>query len=102
MTGVQTCALPISVLALVVTSLSWTGPAAKRDLAADYAKHVKPLVTKYCLECHSTKVHKGDLDLERFATLELIRKDLLPWQHVIEQLEVGEMPPKGKPQPSGE
>jgi mono/diheme cytochrome c family protein len=72
-------------------------PAAAGD---DYAQHVRPLLKKYCFECHSTKAHKGDLDLERFDSLAAVRKDLKPWQHLIEQLEVGEMPPKGKPQPT--
>jgi hypothetical protein len=57
---------------------------------------------KYCLSCHSTAAKKGSLDLERFASIEQIRKDLKPWQHVIEQLEAGEMPPKEKPQPSAD
>src|SRR5579884_3717538 len=67
---------------------------------ADYATVVRPLVQKYCLGCHSTKAKKGSLDLERFATVENLRRDLKPWQQVLEQLEAGEMPPRGKPQPS--
>ena len=45
---------------------------------------------------------KGGLDLERFASVADIRKDLKPWQSMIEQLESGEMPPKKKPQPSAD
>jgi hypothetical protein len=66
----------------------------------DFAGGVRPLVQKYCLACHSTKSKKGDFDLERFATIDDIRKDVKPWQAVMEMLEAGEMPPKGKPQPS--
>lgn len=69
--------------------------APKREFA-----HIKPLLAKYCLTCHSTKAKKGSLDLERFATLDDIRKEVKPWQGLIEQVEAGEMPPKGKPQPS--
>jgi hypothetical protein len=68
----------------------------------EYATVVRPLVKKYCLTCHSVKVKKGSLDLERFASLEQVRKDLGPWQQVIEMLEAGEMPPKKKPQPSSD
>ena len=67
----------------------------KADFAATQA-----LVKKYCLACHSAKAKKGSLDLERFATLDDIRKDLKPWQSMIEQLEAGEMPPKERPQPT--
>ena len=58
------------------------------------------MLRQYCLACHSTEKHKGDLDLERFATLADVRKEVKPWQAMVEQVEAGEMPPKGKPQPS--
>jgi hypothetical protein len=70
--------------------------------ATEYATIVQPLLKKYCLGCHATKIKKGSLDLERFASLEQVRKDLKPWQQTIEMLETGEMPPKSKPQPTAE
>ena len=77
-------------------------PAQKAaDPKYDHAA-VQSLLKKYCLECHSTKAQKGHLDLERFSTLDDIRRDLKPWQGIIEQVEAGEMPPKDKPQPTAE
>jgi hypothetical protein len=70
------------------------------DLASDFTRQVRPLLQKYCLACHSTKAHKGDLDLERFTSLDSVRKDLHSWQQVADQLEIAEMPPRGKPQPT--
>lgn len=90
------------VTALTTGLLQGNGPGGSPDLAAEYGKRIHPLLKKYCFECHSAKAKKGDLDLERFAGLAEIRKDLKPWQHLIEQVEVGEMPPKGKPQPSAD
>jgi hypothetical protein len=79
-----------------------TGTAQKpADGKIDFAT-IQPLLTKYCLGCHSTKLKRGSLDLERFQTLDDIRKDLKPWQGLIEQIEAGEMPPKEKPQPTAE
>ena len=77
---------------------SGTAQKPASDAKSDYA--VKPIVQKYCLGCHSTKAKKGSLDLERFATLDDIRKDVKLWQGIIEQIEAGEMPPKDKPQPT--
>ena len=75
----------------------------QRDIHTDkYTTVVRPLVQKYCLGCHSTKARKGSLDLERFPSIELVRKDLKPWQQAIEMLEAAEMPPKGKPQPTSD
>jgi hypothetical protein len=90
----------LAVLAWLSSAAPVTGQAAPPDLAGDFVKQVRPLVQKYCLACHSTKKHKGGLDLERFTSLEGARKDLEPWQQVADQLEIGEMPPQGKPQPS--
>ena len=68
----------------------------------EFKDDVRPLLQKYCLGCHSTKLKKGSLDLERFGSIEDIRKDVKPWQGMIEQIETGEMPPKDKPQPSAQ
>ncbi|HEY7158076.1 MAG TPA: DUF1592 domain-containing protein [Gemmataceae bacterium] len=54
------------------------------------------------MSCHSTKIKKGSLDLERFASFDRVRKDLKPWPQMIEMLEAGEMPPKKKPQPTAQ
>jgi hypothetical protein len=75
-------------------------PPPETAANADYSKSIRPIIAKYCLECHSTKVKKGSLDLERFTTLDSIRKDVKPWQEIVEQVTAGEMPPKGKPQPT--
>lgn len=72
------------------------------DQGTEYTERVRPVLEKYCLACHSTAKKKGDLDLERFATLEAIRRDLRPWPLVIENLENGEMPPKKHPQPGAD
>lgn len=75
------------------------GKASPTSKAA-FEATVKPLLAKYCLDCHSAKAKKGSLDLERFARVDDVRKDVKPWQNLIEQLEAGEMPPRGKPQPT--
>jgi hypothetical protein len=76
------------------------GQSPQREPNERYLKEVQPLLKRYCLECHSTKLKKGHLDLERFGSIEQVRKELKRWQQVLEQLEAGEMPPKEKPQPT--
>lgn len=76
--------------------------SAQEPKSADYATAVQPLLKTYCLNCHSAKAKKGSLDLERFATLDDVRKDVKVWQGVIEQIEADEMPPKDKPQPTAD
>jgi hypothetical protein len=68
--------------------------------AVDYEKEIRPLLKEYCLGCHSTAKHKGDLDLERLTSLSEAMKHPKVWQGVVEQFSLGEMPPKEKPQPA--
>src|SRR6059036_2877140 len=68
--------------------------------AADYEKEIRPLLKEFCLGCHSTEKHKGDIDLERFTSLSDVMKHPKVWQSVVEQISLGEMPPKEKPQPA--
>ena len=57
--------------------------AASADLAGSYSQQIRPLLQKYCLDCHSTAKQKGDLDLERFATLDDARRDVEVWRNVL-------------------
>ena len=51
---------------------------------------IEPLLRSHCLDCHSTAKQKGDLDLESSA----IRSQPQIWENVLEQIALGEMPPK--------
>ncbi|MEY2410198.1 MAG: hypothetical protein QOF48_2868, partial [Verrucomicrobiota bacterium] len=76
-------------------------PAQKESVnARQFDQAVRPLLKQFCLGCHSTEKHKGDLDLERFTSLNEVLRHPKPWQAVVEQLALGEMPPKEKPQPT--
>ncbi|MFO0937349.1 MAG: DUF1592 domain-containing protein [Gemmataceae bacterium] len=78
------------------------GESSTTKHADEYAKTVRPLLSKFCLNCHSTAAKKGSLDLERFGQLSDLRQALKVWEGVAEQVEAGEMPPKEKPQPTAE
>ena len=65
-----------------------------------FRTEIRPILEKFCLDCHSTEEQEGELDLEQFDSLESIRSGGKVWQLVEDQLELGEMPPKKKKQPS--
>lgn len=75
-----------------------TGAAAE----VSYQNEIRPLVKQYCLGCHSAAAHTGDVNLERFATYQDVLKDPRVWQKVVEQVSIGEMPPRTMPQPGVE
>jgi len=92
----------LSLLWIVVLAGAGDDPTPAAKLAAEYGSEVRPILERYCLTCHSAEAKKGDLDLDRFTTLGAVRKDVKPWQGMVEQLETGEMPPKKKPQPTAD
>ena len=66
----------------------------------EFESRIRPLLKQYCLGCHSAATHAGDLNLERFTSFEEVLKNPQVWQKAVEQLSLGEMPPKVMPQPS--
>ena len=87
----------ISISGLGVGCLLAAPAASKfQSLGESYKKKIHPLVDRYCLDCHDKATSEGELDLERFNDLTAVRRDPKTWQHVVEQLENGEMPPKKK------
>ncbi len=99
--GLAACTLFEVTLFQQVLPTAAKGPD-KEPLADRYTAVVQPLVKKYCLKCHGAKAKKGNLDLEWFATLGDFRKDPKALPKMIDQLEGGEMPPSGLPQPTAE
>ena len=59
-----------------------------------HAIETRAILQTYCLNCHSTEKQKGDLDLEASD----IQKEPHLWANVLEQIEMGEMPPKKEKQ----
>jgi hypothetical protein len=67
-----------------------------------FEKSIQPILKEYCITCHSTEKQKGDLDLERFSSLDLVKGDPKVWRYSLDQIQDEEMPPRKKPQPSPE
>ncbi|MEI6537591.1 MAG: c-type cytochrome domain-containing protein, partial [Verrucomicrobiaceae bacterium] len=67
-----------------------------------FEQTIHPVLKEFCVTCHSTRKQKGDLDLERFTSIALVKGDPLVWEHTLDQIRDKEMPPKGKPMPSPE
>ena len=57
---------------------------------------ISSLLESHCLDCHDAATTKGELDLERFDSLDDIARDPRTWENVLHQVGDGEMPPKDK------
>lgn len=65
-----------------------------------FERDVKPLLEKYCYNCHGETKKKADLSLEVYENLSSILKDKTVWEKVLHNVQTREMPPENKPQPS--
>ena len=83
----------------IIASLVFSARAADEQV---FRHSIQPVLKEYCVTCHSTEKQKGDLDLERFTSLALVKSDPLVWEHALDQIRDKEMPPKDKPRPSPE
>ncbi len=99
--------LALAILGCLGIALPGSARAAAGDasesfaaLDREYARDVRPLLERYCHDCHSAEKQKGDLDLVRFRNVQDARREAKPWEKSVEMLSFGEMPPKGKPQPT--
>jgi hypothetical protein len=87
---------------LLLVGLASLAAPLLADQKLAFEQTIQPLLKQFCLDCHSTKKQKGDLDLERFTSLDLVKRDPVVWEHSLDQIRDKEMPPKGKPKPSPE
>jgi hypothetical protein len=81
-------------------------PTARLDLRSapppgDFSS-IRPLLEQYCLDCHEGSDAKGEVDFSRFTDTATLYRDLPLWDRVIDQVNMREMPPRQKRQPSEE
>jgi hypothetical protein len=90
-------------LILSVTLAGCLSALAQPDLEPDLAgfnQNVKPLLQKYCVDCHGPDKQKAKL---RFDTIDpdiITGEHFGKWEDVREAFNTGEMPPEEKPQPT--
>ena len=84
----------MAVLLVLMPQAQAAEPMTLDALGGQYTDQIRPLVVRFCLECHSAAAKEGELDLERFAKLDDIRPATKTWLKVAEMLDNGEMPPK--------
>lgn len=68
--------------------------------AADYSKDIRPVLDKYCTDCHDAETKKGNLDLTALKFDLSDAKNFATWVKVHDAVHEGEMPPAKKDQPT--
>ncbi|MCS5661671.1 MAG: DUF1592 domain-containing protein, partial [Dehalococcoidia bacterium] len=68
--------------------------------ADESLKRLVPFLSQHCYDCHGAEKQKGDIRLDTLDKNLTKHENLEIWQGVLDQLNLGEMPPKKQPQPS--
>jgi len=72
---------------------------AQSDQASGFQKHVAPVLTKVCSQCHNDRVTSGGLNIHAFIDPKSVKDRREAWETILRQVRGGEMPPRGLPRP---
>jgi len=61
---------------------------------------LKPFLKQHCFDCHGADKQKGEIRLDTLGSDLSDHSNLEIWQNVLDQLNLGEMPPQKRPQPA--
>ena len=89
---------PAILLIMVTANLAWAQQPAQKNLA----KSIKPLITKYCLECHSADDPSGGVELDQLSDKLYQGEDAEAWHAALDMINSGDMPPEDADQPTAE
>ena len=67
--------------------------------ADNATKALKPFLKQYCFECHGPEKQKGDYRFDTLGNDLADLNSLETWQNILDQLNLGDMPPKKSTQP---
>ena len=91
--------LVIPTLLLGALSAVSAGFAAQPP-PSDYAKTIKPFLTKYCAQCHGANLQRGGIRVDTLGHDFSTPITAMHWADVMERMNAAEMPPKGSLQPT--
>jgi len=90
------------VMPLLACLTAWCGSPSVESAAAasPFDRDVRPLLAKYCFDCHSGKDADGGVALDGCSEEAARSTDRAVWQKVMRQLQGQAMPPRDAEQPS--
>ena len=65
-----------------------------------FESRIRPLMVKYCGDCHSDGVTKGDYAFDEYKDYSALLADFRSWDHLRQQVATHVMPPEKKEKPS--
>jgi hypothetical protein len=94
------CSQIARVVLTMLVLCAFRATAADPAVSPDFAKEIKPLLSKYCFDCHGDGANKGGVTLDEFKSDETSPKNRELWWKVLKNVRAGIMPPQKKPHPT--
>jgi len=88
------------VLAVALAGLPWT--MAQAADPARFEADIKPILSKYCFDCHADGMDKGSVTFDTHPSTRELLDDRKLWLNVLKNVRAGLMPPARKKQPTEE
>ncbi len=90
------------LILLILLGLTYFLVSADTPADREWRRISHPIMAKHCTSCHNAADKKAGLDLDIFYYIPSVVSRGETWQKVIQLVESGEMPPRGKPRMSQE
>jgi hypothetical protein len=97
--------VPVGCLAWAagaVMLLSFGGRSAATEVVERYRKEIKPILAKYCFDCHADGAKKGNVSFDAFKSDEELTGKRELWHAVLKNTRAHIMPPAKRPRPNAE
>jgi hypothetical protein len=89
----------LAVLVFIAASRVWAEEPQAKQSAVTFDGHVKPFLATYCVQCHGPAKQKGERRFDGLTGEIADDNGLVDLQDIVDQLNLGEMPPKEAKQP---
>ena len=93
--------LQFTLLLLLIFTATTVHVSAEETASLD-AKSVTQFLKIHCYDCHGEKKQLSDRRFETLATEFKTIEQIDHWQDILDQINLGEMPPQKRPQPKAE
>src|SRR5947208_567622 len=88
----------LGLCALIIVTPQSRG--AETTAEKRFETEVRPILTKYCYECHADGANKGNVALDEVKSADALLHKPDLWWNVLKNVRSGLMPPARKPRPS--
>jgi hypothetical protein len=85
-------------MTLSVAGAGWPDSPVRDETV--FTGTIQPFLFRHCYQCHNERRTKGNLNLKRYIDAASVRADPNTWQHVVQKIRTGEMPPEDEPRPT--